>query len=313
MRRGWVVAAVILAAACGEDERRADAGERRGGDAELGGQVASTVDGVAIEVAEVREVSRETGLAPAEALRRLQDREVLAAEARRRGYASHPEVILAAKRAAVQALLAREIEAAVPPESFPEEVVRERWQANEEYHRPERRRVSHVLARLPDEAGDAEDAVSRRLAGEAAAALRAATEVEAVLAEYRGTERDGLTLVVEELPPMAAEDPYQEPFKDAVFALEGPGVVAEPVRTSYGWHAIVVHEITPALEVPFEQAEEEVRRAMAVERRRERLDSFLETLADRYPVEREAETIDRVLSQDLLTAQGNGTEGEGEP
>ncbi len=301
----WAIA-VLVAAACGGGEAPdgdGDGGRRVHGEARVGGQVVSTVDGVPITLDEVRSTARETGLAPRDALRRLEDRLLLAAEAARRGYADRPEVREAGRKAAVQALLVREVEEPLMPRAIPEEAVRELWERRSEYHRPERRRVDHVLAKVGPDALAASAAAARAIAVEAIGAL-ASTGADAALAEYDGATRDGIEVVVEHLEPMASDAAIEEPFLRAVFALEGPGVVAEPVRTRYGWHAIRVVEIEPAAETPFEDAEEALRAELVTDARRRRVEALVEELSDAIGVEIDERRVERALREELLHDSG---------
>lgn len=128
----WAVALWLLAAAggCGEDGD--EAASREQGSATVGGDVVSTVDGHPITAEEVRHVAVEVDLGPPEALERLQERELLAAEARRLGYAADPDVLRTTKQALVQALLEREVEHAVGPESITDEAIAARYETRAE-------------------------------------------------------------------------------------------------------------------------------------------------------------------------------------
>ena len=242
--------------------------------------------------------------APRQALPERDEEALLASEAARRGYGDRPEVRLAGRRAMVQALLEREVEAVVTPESIPETDARARWQESERWNRPERRATKHVLARVPEDAEPATVLAAEEIARDAIAALSAAwgdpTAIEAVAAELRGVERDGVSVVVEDLTPYARDAPLEGPYREAMFSIDGPGVVPQPVRTSYGFHAIVVTEIVPALAIPFEEAEADVRAELATERRRERLDAFLEDLRDRYEIRIDETAVREALAQDLF-------------
>lgn len=103
MRALWLV---LLAGCGGEPALRVDPETR-------GIEVAS-VNGEAIGIDEVRELSRATGLAPRAALRRLVDERLLAQRAEAGGYGERVSVRRELVRAAVRALLAEAVERAVP-------------------------------------------------------------------------------------------------------------------------------------------------------------------------------------------------------
>jgi len=130
-RRGAILVCCVLLWGCGDDA--AEPGARREqGAATVGGDVLATVDGRPITVDEVRRVVRETELGPRQALLRLEERELLAGEASRAGYADDPEVRRATRQAMVQALLEREVEERVTAESITEEAIRARFETRAE-------------------------------------------------------------------------------------------------------------------------------------------------------------------------------------
>lgn len=136
IRGPWWSGGILLGAlcvcvgvgACGDDPEEGS-GRREQGSATVGGDVVSTVDGMPITVDEVRRVVRETELGPRDALERLQERELLAMEARRQGRDDGPEVERATKQAMVQALLRREVEEAIGPLSITEEAIAARYES----------------------------------------------------------------------------------------------------------------------------------------------------------------------------------------
>jgi hypothetical protein len=109
-RLGLVVGMIVVAAGgCGDRGTEGPSAPMEG-ESRVGGRVVSTVDGEPITVDDVERVAGATGLPPEAALRRLQRFRLLAREAERRGLRERPAVRAAGRRAAVQALLAREVE-----------------------------------------------------------------------------------------------------------------------------------------------------------------------------------------------------------
>jgi hypothetical protein len=120
----WSVALVLsLLVACGEGER-GHAGS--GGSAHARGALVAKVDGAAIGLEQVRELCAGTGLSPREALLRLEEEQLLLAEAARRGYGRASATDQALKRALVQALLAATVES-LRPEDLSAAEVQERF------------------------------------------------------------------------------------------------------------------------------------------------------------------------------------------
>jgi hypothetical protein len=117
--------ALLLFGGCGEEVPKATPTAAPEA-SEVGGRVVSTVDGQPITVEDVERVARSAELSPAEALRRLQRYHLLAGEAERRGFGANAAVRQASRKAAVQELLAMEVEA--PPSLDDEDAqVRERF------------------------------------------------------------------------------------------------------------------------------------------------------------------------------------------
>ncbi|UJR79500.1 peptidylprolyl isomerase [Sandaracinus amylolyticus] len=311
--RSVVVACLVsLALACGGEPAAPDAGPPRAITREqeqVGGTIVSTVDGAPITLAEVEEVARETGLSPQDALRRLQEERVLAAHAEAAGLGDDHEVQDAVRRASVQALLEARVEAEITPASIPAEQVAERMDAQRaRWWRPERRRSTHVLARLapdaPPEAGAAAERFVRRAIERMSAAEDARAEAH-VIGEEDHSGRT-YTVLVEDLPPVARDGQLVPEYLDALFARGERGVLAEPVRTRFGWHAIVLTEVMPPWEAPRDEVEAAMRQELAVEARAARLEELVRELAGRTPVERDGAVIERVIATDLEAMESGG-------
>lgn len=114
-----LVALGILLAGCRGEE--GETGPRAQGSARLGGDVVATVDGVGITLEDLQRVTASTGVAPPEALRLLEEKELLAAHAEQREFGGGSAVRLVERRVAVQRVLV-EIERASDEEITEEEI-----------------------------------------------------------------------------------------------------------------------------------------------------------------------------------------------
>lgn len=303
-----VVASLVLlggATACGapdaapEDAGRARATLERGA-AEVGGEVVATIDGTPITLAEVQAAVDASGLAPAEALRRLESERALELRARAAGLDDDPEVEAEERRAAVQVLLAR-LEAEITPASIPQADVDARLEADRaRFERPERRASTHLLVRLPDDADEAARAAATRFA---ASALARAQAAEDPIAELRalGAEAAGrtFTVIVEDVPAAQREGEVDEGYAAALFSLDAPGLVPRVVQTSYGQHVVVLTEIEPPWSIPRAEAELLVRRQMAVEARAERLVELEDEIRARVETAIDERARQRALTMEL--------------
>lgn len=290
-RRAALLIVVVASGACGKAAPRAMSGLPGGGSARVGGTVISTVDGAPITIDEVRSLVAGSGLAPAEALRRLQGERLLMAEAERRGLRSVPEVRHVARQALVQAVLDEEAARVEVSEA----ALREAYEATpERFHAPERRASVHVLApvRTPDE-----DAAARAFIEGVCRELEAAPNPEASWARYQSQAEPGVRAVqavAERLPAVDREGPFVREYLDGLFSLAAPGVVPRPVRTRYGWHAIVVTKIERARDDTFEMARDVLRRERLEADRRKHVADWVAGLEREIGVERSAEAEARI-------------------
>jgi peptidyl-prolyl cis-trans isomerase D len=140
--------------------------------------------------------------------------------------------------------------------------LREEYEARADFYTtPERRRVGQLLA------SDRETIEAARLA----------LEEGAVFAELADSMADrGLTYGP--LGPTAREDLPPE-FADAIFAL-GPDEVSEPVQSAFGWHLFRLIEVEPETVRSFEDARDEIRRDLALDRAIDQLPDLASALDD---------------------------------
>ena len=317
MTLGMMILGVALAlgAAVACDGDAAVTGAHRRGGAELGGSVVSTVQGHAITLDEVTNAARDLHLSPGQALNRLQTEKLLALEAERRGVDPGSKGAWVVAQAAVQEVLAREVEGQVSPADIAPADVEAAYAAQiDRFVRGERRWVVHAL--VPVEQGAGADTLAR--AGALAETIRRdALEQEdpaEALAALGDTSREGFVLVAEELHDVAAEGIYEQSFVRAAFALQAPGDVSLPVETSYGLHVIALTAIEPPRDVAFAAAEPDLREEMLVQARHQRLLELLEDAADRHvvAVREEGWAVVEQLDMDRLLARGSATGGAAE-
>jgi hypothetical protein len=262
-----------VALACGDRSGAAVHGEQSHGHANIGGQVISTVHGFAITVAEVEALAREAGLPAAQALERLQAERLLMAEAERRGFGDDPAVREVGRKAAVQALL----DQVANSEQVSEADVKEAYaKAKERFDKPERRASVHVLAALGKQPTPEAEAAAKAYAAQILPRLAAAEDPSALARELNGQRMNGFGVTAEVLRPFDRNAPVEKEYLDAMFALTQPGVAPEPVRTSYGWHAIRVTQIVPAELTPYEAAAPQLRAELKRALERRLVDQWLE-------------------------------------
>jgi len=134
-----------------------------------------------------------------------------------------------------------------------EQELRQRYEAAEaRFLSPELRRASHILLEITDERNDdqtqalAASLIERINEGEDFAQLAEANSADPISAEAGGD----LGLI--EPGQMMPE------FERALYDLNEPGDLSEPVRTRFGWHVIRLDEIQPPEGLSFEDAKAQI-------------------------------------------------------
>ena len=126
-----------------------------------------------------------------------------------------------------------------------------------EYSKPERRRASHILVQVAQDA-PADVAEAARVKIEAVSKRLQGGEVFAAVAkdvsEDPSSKDQGGDLGFFERGVM---DP---PFEQAAFALQ-TGALSEPVRSKFGYHLLLLQGIEPAVTKEFAEAKEELRKS----------------------------------------------------
>ena len=276
---------IPTAPGCGDEDAAGPAAPRPLGTDRVGGMVVATVDGVGITITDVEEHARSASVTPGRALADLIDTELLAAEARRRGYGDRRPTRAARARARARELLSTQVEDVVTAASIPNAEIAARYERDApRYHQEERRRSRHLLVRVPD-GGDAAtwalaEAIAQDILREAVAAV---PDVESVF--ETATAPAPLRIRTESLDPVARDGSFQAEYEEALFATEPGEVYPGVVRTSFGMHVVFVEEIVPAMHVSLEEATPGIREDLVVENRAERTADLLRRLGEARPVE----------------------------
>jgi hypothetical protein len=286
MKRALKAGLVALALGCGETPQDGSASQgpavaaREHAHGQVGGEVVSTVDGEPITLSEVRETATRLHLSPLDALRRLQSELAIVHRAEATPLAQDAEVRQAARRAAVRALLRTQIEAMHTPEAeTPEAIETRHTEIAARLVQPERRRGTHLLVRIAEDAEPARRDAARRIAqgilDEVAHAANPLTEMDAAVGVHGAFD-----VAIEHLPTFARTE-IEPAFADALFAPTEPSLYPQVVETSYGFHILYMEEIVPPWEVPREEWEPALRRQLSVEARAEALIDMTDALGSR--------------------------------
>jgi parvulin-like peptidyl-prolyl isomerase len=244
---------------------------------DISADVVSRINGSAIGIAEVERLAHVGDMQPDAALQRLQAERLLGQEARDRGYADRSRTREVAREAEVQAFLANVVE---PVDISTEELEAAYAAHKDRFSQPEKRRGTHVLAQLAPNAGPDAIKAAEAFIVQTIRALRDddSNDSAAALEQVRAQSSSLFKVVVQELPLAAREGSYVPEFSSALFSIKAPGIVPEPVHTEFGYHAILVSEIVPALEEPRSVAYETLRGELATSKRTQRLQELLHDL-----------------------------------
>ncbi len=244
--------------------------------------------------------------------------ELLAAEAARRGLASDPEVLEAAKQAMVRKFLADTAVEAVKPESFTDADLQKYYDANPGlYHKPEQVEVSHILV--------ADAATAERIAKE----LRSASEgasAKLVVAwnDYVGRlSQDQATIpylgslgLVSRTPPSGAAPADLERLArvpaQVIEAAMGREIftIGTPVQSPQGWHVLMVTSKIPAVDKAFADVRDSIRTRIVKRERDLRRQKLVDDLRAAAKIDLNDDAL-RLLPVQPPAGKGKGAPGQG--
>ena len=210
--------------------------------------------------------------------------EILAREARRRGYERDPQVVRHQQQRLVDRMVAEELDRTLKPEDIPEAELRRFYQEHpERFTRPEAVRVSQILL------ADAETAA--RVAG-AARALGPRDDrgfrrlVAAHSLDEDSKQRGGdLTFLERQPGGDSGGNRPPAPVIEAAFALTEVGQIAGPVQSERGFHVLRLTQRRPGALRPFEEVAAEVRTLVHEQRRSRRLDEWVAEMRNKVNIQ----------------------------
>jgi hypothetical protein len=314
--RGVVTAGLVVA--CTSDEPIEGAAVVQ---ASLGEGVLARVGPEQIAVSTVERISLAQSIDPRTARDHAVSDALLAVEARARSLDASLGFEL---RTALARATFDELVASARAEGPPTDSELSAWTERLYYtlDRPESHRTVHAVVRVPPEADASTwkaaeaiaEAVSRRVAPAVELALGsspsgAGDQVDPVEQRFielaRDTPSEGLELVVQPLPPIAADgltvqpegrQPFDVAFVREATALERRGSLSKPFRSSFGWHVVLLLEKLPAVRVPLEERRRLLTPDVWDERIRARRAELVARLRREVPIEIER-SADKLLEQ----------------
>jgi peptidyl-prolyl cis-trans isomerase C len=253
--------------------------------------VVARIGGHSIGASEVESRMATEEVSAEAALEHLIDEALLIQEAERFGFAEDRDGERSVERLMVRTML-HDLEKDNTPESISEEEVGEAYALHaKKFQVPERRRSWHILV---EEQGEAGKALAESILRE----LRQADDPRTVYDHYSDGGPGGLNLDVkaEDLPAITIQGNFKKAYKIALFAAESKGPLKKAVKTSYGWHAIVVAEILPGSVRTIDDAEEEIRELLSQKKRFAELVTIVQGLEAQGLVQYDDQGVERLLS-----------------
>jgi len=255
------------------------------------GDVIARVGGRSIGAFEVESRMAADEVGAEAALERLVDETLLAQEAERLGFNEDWGDQRSIERLMVRTML-HDLEEKNTPESLSEEEVREVYSLHaDEFRVPERRRSWHILVEDETEAAEA-------LAGSILREIQEAGDPRTVFDRYADGEPEGLEFEVraEDLPAITEKAGMKKTYKDAIFAAKSEGPLKNAVKTSYGWHAIVVAQILPEEVRTIDEAEDDIREQLSQTKRFREIVAIVRGLEAQGLVHYDEQGVERLIS-----------------
>ncbi len=205
--------------------------------------------------------------------------ELLAQEAKRRGYDHNDAVERSIKQNAVQQLIRRQFDERMTPDSVPEADARQYYEEHaKEFHRPAMMRASHILLATR---ADADKLLAKAKSADARA-FRELAHDNSIDTETKLRGGD-LRYFDEQGHPPGADDATVDPaIVHAAFQLRHVGDVSDPIQVGQHWSIIQLTGRRPAADRTFDEAEQGIRLRLWRERRQQAIEDFVTSLRKKY-------------------------------
>jgi peptidyl-prolyl cis-trans isomerase C len=271
--------------------------------------VLARFDGGAVNVGEIEDAivaqnpfMQERYLAPA-AIQALVDRsvrfELLAAEAKRRGYGEHNAVAFAVRQDAVQTFIKREFDEKITPGSVPAPDVAKYYAEHQsEFVHSETRRASILLLATESQA-------TAILPIARSGDLRAFRELVRLKSLDQTNKLRGGDLRYFDpsgKPADGADTAVDPNVAKAAFALKNVGDVSTPVKVGENFGVVKLTGERPATSETLAQVDERVRTRLWRERRQAAIDAEVDALRNQLHAEVHPELVDAVKIDDSAPA-----------
>ncbi len=231
-------------------------------------------------------------------------RELLAAEAVRRGLEKNHDVQRSMKQVMIQKLLNHVFEERVKKAGIPEEELRKFYQEHlNEYDKAEQVRISHILVAEKD-AAQGVLAEAKEKGGD----MREWRELVRKHSVDKETKARGGDL---RYFPRDAEN-IDKNIIAAAFKLQKPGEIAGPIKTSDGFHIIRLTHRRKAFKRTFDEVKDQIEQRILRRKRSETVQAFTDEIREKAEIEimdDELETL-QVDTRTPVPGKGRGKVGD---
>jgi len=239
--------------------------------------------------------------------------EVLALEAKNRGYDSDPMVQRALKQAVVRELLEKEIEGKVTLESITEKEMLDYYNAHpEKYNKPAQRRMSHILVK--------DRKLAEKVLAEAVAGAQDALKFRDLVLKHsedpvnksHGGDMGYFSKIEERT---ADETKVDDKLVLALYGLAEVGDVhKELVETPEGFHVVKFTSTRPEVHRTFEQVKSQIQSILWKDKREQAKKEFVDALKAKAKIEINEAALGEIKLPDPLPGEGgDGAPGAGPP
>jgi peptidyl-prolyl cis-trans isomerase C len=213
--------------------------------------------------------------------------EVLAKEAKKRGYDQDAEVVRTMKQVMIQKLLKDEFESRVKPEDIKDDEMKKFYDAHSaDYNKPEEVRVSAIIVK--------DKALAKKVADEAKLPASQDNKVfRDMVAKYSEDEdsksRGGdLRFFAADTKTVPAE------VVKAAFELKNQGDVGGPVATPSGFYILKQTGLRKAIDKPFDEVKRQIQNRLYRDKRTEAMETFVADLKKAAKIEIRQDALGKV-------------------
>jgi len=287
-----VIAAALLAGGCKKPEPQ-----------EAGGEVLAQIGDVKITVKEFQDTInaytpylRSKYNTPEMKKKKLEEMvrfELLALEAKKKGYDKDPMVQRALRQALIRELLKAEVEDKVKIEDITEEEMKTYFDAHpEKYHKPTQRRIAHILVK--------DKAKAEKVLEEALAAEMDANKFRDLVLKYSEDPLNkihGGDIGYFSPPGQKADEEPQldEKIVAALYSLEKVGeIYKQLVETADGFHIVKFTSTKPEVNRTYDQVKRQIQSVLWKEKREQLKEKFIASLREKAGVKINEEMLDQI-------------------